>query len=343
MLLPMIGPEGQERLRAGRALIVGCGALGCAIADLIVRAGVGHVTLIDRDLVELTNLQRQTLYAESDVRDGLPKAEAARRRLESINSGVRLRAVIADFTPSNAGAIAGEALGTGGVLLDGTDNFETRYLLNDLAVSRGDPYIYGGAVGTRGMAMTVAPGRTPCLRCIFEEPPPPGSTPTCDTAGVLGPIVALVGAVQAAEGIKALLGVFDPPALSEFDAWTGEHRRIALGAARADCPCCGGRRFEFLDHQRSSATTSLCGQDAVQVAPSSAGSKLDLSALTAKLAPHGQFTALGALLVRGTLAAERSDSGQPLHLTVFADGRAIVKGTTRPEQARSIYARYIGG
>ena len=343
MLLPGFGPQGQRRLAESRALIVGCGALGCAIADLVVRAGVGTVTIVDRDIVELTNLQRQTLFTEADVADGLPKAEAARRRLAAVNSGVDVRAIVADFTASNAESLAAEALRDGGVLLDGTDNFETRYLLNDLAVKLARPYIYGGAVGTRGMAMSIIPGTTPCLRCMFEEPPPPGSTPTCDTAGVLGPVIAMVGAGQACDAIKVLLGRTDllANALTDLDLWENTTRRIQLAGPRPDCPCCGQRRFEYLDSRRASGTTSLCGQDAVQITPAQPGA-LDLAALAERLRPHGEFAALGRFLVRGTLREERSGES-PVHLTVFADGRAIVKGTVRPEQARSIYARYVGG
>jgi adenylyltransferase/sulfurtransferase len=340
MLLPDWGEEGQFRLSAAKILLVGCGALGCSIADLLVRAGVGHLTIVDRDIVELTNLQRQTLYDEKDVAEGLPKAEAARRRLAKVNSQVKLTAVIADYTSRNAESLASNAT----LLLDGTDNFETRYLLNDLAVKRHVPYVYGGAVGTRGMAMTIRPGHTPCLRCVFEEPPPAGVAQTCDTAGVLGPMISLVAAHQATEALKLLLGRQDLvlPALLDIDAWTNTTRRIDLSKSkRTDCPCCGLRRFEFLDGDRAGQAAALCGQNAVQVAPSSS-SGIDLAALSSRLSPHGNFTLLPSLLIRGTLTAERGDNGAPISLTVFADGRAIVKGTSKPEVARTLYARYIG-
>lgn len=346
MLLPDFGPDGQGRLSESRALVIGCGALGCSIADLIVRAGVGTVTLVDRDIVELTNLQRQTLFDESDAATGMPKAEAARRRLAAVNSSITIHARIADFTAASARDIAAQALGPAGILLDGTDNFETRYLINDLAVSLGLPYIYGGAVGTRGMAMTVLPGRTPCLRCIFEEPPPPGSTPTCDTAGVFGPVISIIAACQAADAIKVLLGREDllSNTLLDVDVWANQRRRVALTGPRADCPCCVQRNFEFLDGRRGAGTTSLCGQDAVQYSPGNGvHARVDLEALAQRLRSHGEFLLLGGFLVRGELAAERSPGGGVMHLTVFADGRAIVRGTSRPEIARSIYAKYVGG
>lgn len=340
MLLPDWGDSGQARLTAARVLIVGCGALGCSLADLLVRAGVGHLTIVDRDVVELTNLQRQTLFDERDAAEGLPKAEAARRRLARINSQVEVRAVIADYTSRNAESLASAAQ----LFLDGTDNFETRYLLNDLAVKRNVPYIYGGAVGTRGMAMTIRPGRTPCLRCVFEEPPPAGVAQTCDTAGVLGPMISFVAAHQATEAIKLLLGRDDLvlPALLDMDSWTNTIRRIDLSKSkRADCPCCGARRFEFLDGDRSGHAAALCGQNAVQVAPS--GSEgVDLAALSSRLSPHGVFALMPSLLIRGVLNSERGEGGAPIGLTVFADGRAIVKGTSKPDVARTLYARYIG-
>jgi adenylyltransferase/sulfurtransferase len=339
-LLPDWGSEGQARLAASSVLLVGCGALGCSIADALARAGVGRLTLVDRDVVELTNLQRQTLYTERDAAEGMPKAEAARRRLAEVNAEVEVRAVVADFSTKNAAKLAAGA----SLVMDGTDNFETRYLVNDLAVKDGIPYIYGGAVGTRGMAMTVIPGRTPCLRCVFEEPPPPGTAQTCDTAGVLGPIISTIAAYQATEAIKLLLGRADLVAcvLMETDLWSGVHRRVDTSKAkRPDCPCCGLKKFEFLEGERAGQVASLCGQNAVQVAPSGQ-QDFDLGSLAARLGPHGSFSHMPSLLLRGTLNSERGENGDPIGLTVFADGRAIVKGTSRPELARTVYARYIG-
>jgi molybdopterin-synthase adenylyltransferase len=364
MLLPGWGEEGQRKLAAAHALVVGCGALGCAICDHLVRAGVGTVTIVDRDVVELTNLQRQTLFTEADASAGLPKAEAARRRLSAVNSSVRINAVVADFTSRNAMKLSEGA----GIILDGTDNFETRYLINDVAVKRGIPYAYGGAVANQGMAMTVVPGETACLRCVFEEPPPPGTAATCDTAGVFGPIIAIIGAFQAADALRlmaelgdARLGGADhanhtnrseqrPVArrvgnsLLDVDLSECWVRRTDVSRAkREDCPCCGLKKFEFLDGAGERAAEYLCGQHAVQVAPPRDVGGVDLVAIKARLDSHGTFTAVASLLVRGVLNSEKGDEGDAIGLTVFADGRAIVKGTQRAEVARSIYSRYVGG
>jgi molybdopterin/thiamine biosynthesis adenylyltransferase len=343
-LLPGFGEEGQRRLASSSILLVGCGALGCAIADLLARAGVGHLTIVDRDTVELTNLQRQCLFDERDAAEAIPKAEAARRRLALINSGIDVRPLVADFNAANAKKILEAAAPA--LLLDGTDNFETRYLLNDLAVSTGLPYCYGGVVGMSGLQMTIRPGETPCLRCLFEQPPAPGSTPTCDTAGVFGPLVQMVASLQASDAIKLLLGRADAvaPVLIQIDPWTSTHRALDIAESRRpDCPCCAERRFEFLDSP-SAASTALCGQNAIQVCPAGADGRqrLDLQALAHRLRPHGDFEA-GRFFLRGELSRERSETGAPFGLTVFPDGRAIVRGTTRPELARSIYARFIGG
>jgi adenylyltransferase/sulfurtransferase len=301
--------------------------------------------VIDRDFIETSNLQRQVLFDERDVAEGLPKAEAARRRLAAVNSAIRIEAVVADFNAGNAERILRDLLGGmpvaphRHVLLDGTDNFETRYLLNDLAVKHGIPYCYGGVVGTRGMQMTVVAGG-PCLRCIFETPPSPGSQPTCDTAGVLGPVVSVIAACQATDALKLLVARPDltSKTLLELDLWNNERRRLDISnARRPDCPCCGERRFEFLSIANRTATAALCGQNAVQVYPYSSGeSRLDLVALAERLRSHGAFE-VGRYFLRGELA----DSGQ-LGLTVFPDGRAIVRGTDRVDVARGIYAKFVG-
>ncbi len=358
-ILPGVGAAGQERLARAHAAIVGLGALGCAIADHLARAGVGTLTLIDRDLVDRTNLQRQSLYTERDAAEQLPKAEAARRRLAEVNSEITIHAHIADLTAANADALLtyrGDGGGGGGggdsggevrrpdIILDGTDNFETRYLLNDIAVRDGIPLVYGGVVGTRGMQMTIRPGATACLRCIFEEPPAPGTQPTCDTAGVLGPVVAIVAGCQASDAIRVMLGQGDeiPQSLLEFDLWAGRRRRLDLTSAkRPDCPCCGFGRFEFLESGRISQAVSLCGQDAVQISPpfQSAG-RLDLSALAERLAHAGEVQAT-PFMVRVSIPSDSEDS-QSISLTVFRDGRAIISGTSQPDRARAIYARYVG-
>jgi len=336
MLLEGIGDEGQRRLLDSHAVVVGVGALGCVASDLLARAGVGRITLVDRDVVELTNLQRQVLFDERDAAEAVPKGEAARRRLTAVNSQIEIHAVVADFEHRRAEKIALEgAFGKPDAILDGTDNFETRYLLNDLAVKHGIPYCYGGAVATTGMAMTIVPGSTPCLRCLFEEPPPAGSAPTCDTVGVLGATVAITAACQAGEAIKILSGNTErlSNSLLEFDQWTNTRRRLDIGAMRRDdCPCCAHKRFEYLSGERAGSTVGLCGQNAVQVAGAGEG-KIDLDALAARLRGHGEFERT-PFLVRGEV--------EGLGLTVFGDGRAIVRGTDRADVARSIYAKYVG-
>lgn len=364
MLLPGFGAEGQKSLEASHALIVGCGALGCAIADTLARAGVGTLTVVDRDVVETTNLQRQVLYEEADVERGVPKAEAARARLGRVNRQVTINARVEDFSARNAGHfVAGVD-----VILDGLDNFETRYLLNDLAVKHGIPYVYGGAVGTTGVSMAILPQAarrrprghasrvtwtdaeaTPCLRCVFPEPPPPGSTPTCDTAGVLGPAVTIVAGFQAAQALKLLTGnvAAVDRALLSIELWSNEIRRFDVSRAREAgvCPCCVEGRFDYLEGSAGSTTTSLCGRNAVQISPpgrAAGGAGLDLAATVTRLSSHGEFTHNGYLL-RGVFSGERNADGEAIELTLFPDGRAIIKGTPETEAARSIYAKYVGG
>ncbi len=353
MLLPGIGEEGQRRLRESHALIVGCGALGTYIADFLTRAGVGTLTIVDRDVVELTNLQRQVLFDEHDAQVGVPKAVAARDKLLRINKQVDIRAFVEDFNPRNAERILGDS----GLILDGLDNFETRYLLNDLAVKHGRPYIYGGAVGTTGMTMAVIPGEpgepggTPCLRCVFPEAPPPGSSATCDTAGVWGPVVAMIAARQASQALKLMTGNIEQldRKLVSIDVWGNDCRGFEVSAGRRkDCICCGERKFEYLEGGRGSDVVSLCGRNAVQVLPNSGGDEaeqvmIDLVALANRLGPHGEFSGTENLL-RGTLRdGAQFVAENEVELTVFADGRAIIKGTAEVEVAKSIYAKYVGG
>lgn len=351
MLLEGVGSDGQARLGAGCVLIVGCGALGCALADTLARAGVGRLVLVDRDIVEWTNLQRQSLFDERDAAAGTPKATAARARLSAINSAVRVDAHVRDFTAANAELFL---RARPGVILDGTDNFETRFLLNDLAVREGLPYVYGGVVGARGLAMTIRPGRTPCLRCVFEHPPPPGSAPTCETAGVLGPAVQMIAAAQAAEALKLLIGRGDllAPGLLELDLWTNAIRRLSPAPGpHPDCPCCARRRFDYLDIDARGSALTLCGRGAVQITPARAANPGDhgvaapiatSEALAARLRAHGRFRAHAGAL-HGTFTHERDDAGcGTLSLTVFDDGRAIVRGTSSPERAKAVYDRYLG-
>jgi len=327
MLLPFVGQAGQARLASSHALIVGVGALGCASADQLVRAGVGRVTLIDRDVVELTNLQRQTLYGESDAKERCPKAIAAARRLSSVNSEVTIAPVVADLAARNATAL----LRGIDVLIDGTDNFETRLLINDIAVRESIPYCYAGVVGVTAMWAAFTPGGA-CLRCIVPEVPAPGSMPTCDTAGVLGAAVQIAASGQCVDALHILLGGADSTRkiLTEHDCWTGTRREVSLVADPA-CPCCAHRRFEFLDG-KGSDTAVLCGQNAVQISPEST-MPVDLPALARRLGALGAVSLTPYMLRAGVDGHE---------LTIFTDGRAIVKGTIRPDVARTIYARLMG-
>jgi molybdopterin-synthase adenylyltransferase len=320
------GKEGQENLGAATAVIVGCGALGTVQASLLARAGLGTIRLIDRDYVEESNLQRQLLYTETDVCQGLPKAEAARRHLLDANSGIRIETHVSDLNPENTD----DLLAGAGVILDGTDNFETRLLINDYSVREGIPWIYGAAVASYGIAMPVMPGDSACFRCVYPEPPA-GAQPTCETAGVLGPVTSVIGSIQAMEAMKILSG--RPSAVRRriftADLWNGPIRETAMPPRDADCPCCGRRDFVFLNGRR--APVSLCGRNAVQI--HELRRPLDLVDLAARL------NGLGA--VRANEFALRFTSGNH-EITVFPDGRAIIKGTTDIGVARGIYSKYIG-
>jgi len=353
-LLPGIGERGQDRLRDSTVFIAGCGALGTVAADLLCRAGVGTLVIADRDVVEQTNLQRQTLFTERDAERSVPKAEAARLRLGHANSTVRVRAIVADINAGSIGDLATDC----DLLLDGLDNFETRYLLNDFAVSKGIPYIYGAAVSTEGMTMPVLPRggprdgarvrwteaeATPCLRCLFPEPPDPGTTPTCDSAGVLGSATAMVAAHQVTQAIKLLVGESSSVdrTLRSFDLWRNEHRGMATSAAfNPECECCVKAQFEFLDSEVASARM-LCGRNAVQIRPGRTSGGFDLDKIERSLAIHGEFKR-GAASVRGVLNGERSPSGHPVSMLVFEDGRAIVEGDTDLDWARGVFDRFIG-
>jgi len=320
------GAEGQEKLSSATAVIVGCGALGTVQASLLARAGAGAIRLIDRDYVEESNLQRQILYTEADARDGLPKAEAARRHLLEANSGILVEAHIADLNPENAADLLADA----GVILDATDNFETRYLINDYAVRAATPWIYGAAVGGYGIAMPVLPADSACFRCVYPSPPG-GAQPTCETAGVLGPVTSLIGSLQAMEALKILSGRAAAVRRKIFtaDLWHGPVRETSMPARDPDCPCCARREFTWLTGRR--APVSLCGRNAVQI--HERRRPIDLTRLASQLEGLGE--------IRGNEFALRFRAGD-YHLTVFPDGRAIVKGTTDIGVARGIYARYIG-
>lgn len=327
ILFAGLGEQGQQRLLEARAAIVGLGALGSFQAGALARAGVGRLVLIDRDSVEWSNLQRQWLFEESDAEEALPKAVAAARRLAAVNSEVRVTAHVADLTPANiADLLEGVDL-----ILDGTDNFETRYLINDYAVSRGLPWVYGAAVGSYGLTMPVLPGRTACLKCLYPSPPA-GAQPTCETVGILNAVTAAVASIQAGDALKILSGQAASlkARITTLDVWTGQIRQIEQPAPQPDCPACGARRFSHLEGA-GRAPISLCGRNAVQV-HERAGS-VDLAELARRLAPLGE--------VRANQFALRFWS-PPYELTIFPDGRAIIKGTTDAGLARSLYARYVG-
>ncbi len=332
-ILPGFGHAAEARLAAAHVMVVGCGALGCPALDLLARAGVGRLSIVDRDVVELTNLQRQTLFAERDV--GRPKAEAAADRLRAVNASLRCEAICEDLTHENAEALI-RPHPRPSLILDCTDNFATRYLLNDLCVKHTLALVYGGAVATRGTQLTIIPGQTACLRCVFPDAPPPGEAETCDTAGILGPVAAIIGATQAADAIKLIVS---PAALSgtllSFDLWANQRSRLDLHAARdPHCPCCAQRRFDFLSGAYGDAPRVLCGRNSVQLHAAHANGGPEMDRLHARLASAGTFTRSTAA-ISGTLA-----DGTPL--AVFADGRAIVGNTTDPAAARAVYARYVG-
>jgi molybdopterin-synthase adenylyltransferase len=327
ILFPGIGEAGQEALLRSHAVIVGCGALGSFHAAALARAGCGRMTIVDRDYIEPSNLHRQWLFEEADAAEGLPKAAAAQRRIAAINSSIRVRGVVADLTASNAEELLGEA----GVILDGTDNFDTRYLINDFAVSRGIPWIYGAAVGSYGLTMPVIPPRTACLRCVYPTPPG-GAQPTCETAGVLNAIVSAVASLQVADALKVLCGHADQvqARITTMDVWNGGIRQIAAPPRDADCPTCGRGEFPYLEESSRPAAT-LCGRNAVQI--NERRRPIDLAELKGRLEGLGE--------VRANEYALRFVT-TPYEMTIFPDGRAIVKGTSDTGVARSLYARYVG-
>jgi molybdopterin-synthase adenylyltransferase len=330
ILFEGIGEAGQARLRGARALVLGCGALGSAQVETLARAGVGRLRVADRDFVEESNLQRQTMFTERDAEERVPKAVAAARRVGEINSDVECEPVVADVNNSNV-----ERLIEGcEVVLDGTDNFATRFLLNDACVKHGVNWIYGAAVGSYGVTLTVRPHASPCLRCVFPETPAAASAPTCDTAGVIMPIISVVAAVQAAEALKLLTGNVGQlhDSLMQFDVWRNEWRRMKLKEPSPDCPACALGRFDALEAGAGDMTTVLCGRDAVQVTPGRASS-VDLKALAERL------RAAGEVKVNEYLVRLRAGGYE---LTVFEDARAIVRGTDDAVVARSLYARYVG-
>lgn len=334
ILFAPLGEQGQRRLLGSRVTLIGCGALGSMLAQLLVRAGVGFLRIVDRDVVEWSNLQRQFLFDEDDVRADLPKAEAARRKLARINRDVVVEAIMDDANHENI-----EDLTEGAdLMLDGTDNFETRFLINDLAVKTGRPWVYAACVGSRGMSLPILPGDGACLRCVVEEPPPREMNPTCETAGILGPVVGLVASHQAMEAMKILAGRIEAVdrRMLIFDAWANRtsHLDVRKAYEEGDCVCCKGRQFDYLGGRLASRTVTLCGRNAVQVHPGNR-SPVDFSALADKLGPIARGgPRFNALVFKAVVDG--------YELTVFPDGRAVIKGVDGPEDARTVYARYIG-
>lgn len=329
IVLPVIGSSGQTHLRRGRVCILGMGALGTQAALLLTRAGVGFLRIVDRDVPDWTNLPRQVLYDEANVRAGIPKAIAAAHHLKHLNGDVTIEPIVTDVDATSILPLIEDV----DVVIDGSDNFELRYLLNDAALERGIPWIYGGAVGTHGTTMTIIPGETACLRCLFPEPPPPGLAPTCETAGVLGTVTAVIGALQASEAIKLLVGdrAASNRSLLTFDLWSLEIGRVEV-PRRSDCPACVKGQRQFLNQRPLSQTVRLCGRNAVQVVLHP-HPKLDLRELATRLAPLGRVEHNEYLL---------RFQREGYELTIFPDGRAVIRGTDDPSIARALYARYIG-
>ena len=324
-----IGEEGQRKLLAARVLVVGCGATGTNIANHLARTGVGHLTVVDRDFIELNNLQRQLLFDEHDLAENLPKAVAAERKLRAVNSEIEVTGIVADVNAENIeDLIAGATL-----VMDGTDNFETRYIVNDACVKHNIPWIYTGAVSSYGMSQTIIPGETACLRCMFNDIPPAGSTATCDTAGVVGPLVSVVAGISASEAIKLIVGRGERnEGIIHADVWYNTYEQFANNGPRPECPACGQRNFEFLNQERGGQAVSLCGRDAVQIRVVDGGT-LSLVQVANQVRAVGEITALNDYLLRFKV-----DS---YDITLFADARAIVKGTQDEAFARGLYAKYV--
>jgi adenylyltransferase/sulfurtransferase len=324
-----LGTEGQERIAQARVLLVGTGALGGVLAQCLVRAGVGELVLADRDIVELSNLPRQVLFDDAHAEQGQAKVLAAAETLARIGGPTHISCHAVHVDGRNLAELSEGC----DLILDGTDNLSTRYLINDYCVQHGLPWIYGGVVGGAGLVLPILPGRGPCLRCVFRNPPPPGTLPTCDTAGVIMPAVGLVGSMQAGLALR-ILGGSSPPetALIELDAWNGECRRL-VAKADPECPCCGQRKFEFWEQAQGDETLTLCGRNTVQVQRPGAAPDLDL--LAERLKPVAKRVVRAGPLLRAEI--------EDLVLTVFPDGRTLIEGTDDPHRAQGMFDRWIGG
>ena len=327
ILFQGVGAEGQRRLEQARVAVVGCGATGSAVASLLARSGVGTIRVIDRDYVEPSNLQRQTLFDETDARESLPKAVAAARKIAVFNSEIVVEPKVADLTPENIEVLLEDME----LILDGTDNFETRYLVNDFAVKQGLPWIYAAAVGSYGVTLNVLPGTTACLACVFPESPQ-GTFETCETAGILNSAVNLVASIEATEAIKLLVGATEKVrrTLLSFDVWTNERAELQAAKPRTGCRACGEHDFVHLAGEGRPHIT-LCGRNSVQI--HERHRPVDFGEMNERLKPHGVVRHNDFVL---------KFWHEPYEMTLFPDGRAIIKGTTDTGVARSLYARYVG-
>lgn len=331
-LFNKIGEAGQRKLVSSRVTVIGCGALGTVLVNTLARAGVGFIRIIDRDFIEFNNLQRQVLFDEEDIKENLPKAVAAERKVKKINSQIQVEAIVSDVNFTNIERFIQDV----DLVLDGTDNFETRFLVNDACVKAGKPWIYGAVIGSHGLTMNIVPHQTPCLRCVFESAPPPELTPTCDTAGIIAPASTMIASFEATEALKFLTGNQKDlnRTLYSYDIWTRESQSFKLEGLResTDCPTCKNKKYEFLAGDSAAKTTSLCGRNAVQITrPDKI--KLDFKELA------NRFTNVGQVKYNAFLLQATADGYE---FTVFPDGRAIIKGTSDPAQAKTIYAKYIG-
>ncbi|MEK3724844.1 ThiF family adenylyltransferase [Paenibacillus sp. FSL H8-0034] len=333
LLFAPIGTAGQAKLGAARVAIVGMGALGTVLANHMARAGVGFLRLIDRDFVEESNLQRQMLYDEADAAASEPKAMAAAKRLQQANSEITLEPIVSDLNAINAEALLSDV----DLILDGTDNFSVRFLVNDVSAKHRIPWIYGGAVSSRGVSLTIIPGSTPCLRCMFGQSPAQGTAETCDTAGVIGPIIHTVASHQSTEALKLLVGAHEQlnRKMVHWDLWHNQHAAVDVSKARkTDCPACAQERYEYLEQDLGEDTIqTLCGRNSVQIQPLHAGA-FDLKEWAAKWGQLGSIE-LNPFLLKFHI-------NDTLTLVLFPDGRVIIQGTDDPIQAKSLYSRYVG-
>jgi adenylyltransferase/sulfurtransferase len=327
-----IGNTGQKILMEKTAVLVGCGALGCTSANLLVRSGIKCLKIVDRDYIEESNLQRQSLFDEEDINKNLPKAVAAQKKLQKVNSQIQIEAIVVDLNPSNIENILENA----NIVIDGTDNFETRFLINDSCVKEGIPWIYGACIGSMGLTMNIIPSKTPCLRCVLDTIPPFGITETCDTAGIIAPIASMIASIQTAEALKILTDNYDDlrKGLLKVDLWRNDIKTLHVEGIKekSDCVTCKQHYYEFLSKDKYSMTTSLCGRNAIQILHPN-GSKLDLITLATRLGKVGEVSFNNFLL---RLKIDKYE------LTVFSDGRSIITGTNDPSVAKGLYAKYIG-